>query len=109
MAELWKAWKAKKQAFHPSHSSLGISLKPQDSHIPTAPATIGETKANRKKNGGLWESGNPKPGFPLSHSPDSLRRKENSIQEKERQSKRRLHKTLDTAHLEPITSSTLRK
>jgi hypothetical protein len=25
---------------------------------------------------GRWESGNPKTGFPLSHRPDSLRRKE---------------------------------
>jgi hypothetical protein len=25
---------------------------------------------------GPWKSGNPKAGFPLSHSPESLRRKE---------------------------------
>jgi hypothetical protein len=76
---------SQQQAFHPSHRSLEISPKPRDSPISTTPATrpyIDETKANRKKNCGPWESGNPKPGFPLSHSPDSLRRKENSIQEK---------------------------
>src|SRR6478609_3684021 len=29
-----------------------------------------------KKNCGPWKSGNPKPGFPLSHRPECLRRKE---------------------------------
>src|SRR5271157_2864453 len=40
-----------------------------------------EGKPQRRIDG-LRESGNPKPGFPLSLSPDSLRRKENRIQEK---------------------------
>src|SRR5450759_3040963 len=30
----------------------------------------------RQTGGELWKSGNPKPGFPLFHSPESLRRKE---------------------------------
>jgi len=80
-----ESMESQKQAFHPSHSSLEISPKPRDSHLSTAPTTrpyLGETKTNRKKNCGPWKSGNPKPGFPLFHSPDSLRRKENSIQEK---------------------------
>jgi hypothetical protein len=29
-----------------------------------------------KKKCGPWKSGNPNPGFPLFHRPDSLRRKE---------------------------------
>jgi len=40
-----------------------------------------------KKNCGPWKGGNPKPGFPLFHRPECLRRKEK---------KSRLHKTLDT-------------
>jgi len=28
-------------------------------------------KTQTKKNCGPWESGNPKPGFPLSHRPES--------------------------------------
>jgi hypothetical protein len=66
------------QAFHLS-TAPWKSRPNRHSHIPTAPATrayIDKTKANRKKNCGPWENGNPKPGFPLSHSPDRLRRKE---------------------------------
>jgi hypothetical protein len=37
---------------------------------------VSQPKPPTQKNFGLWESGNPKAGFPLSHSPDSLRRKE---------------------------------
>jgi hypothetical protein len=44
-------------------------------------------RSKTKKNCGSWKSGNPKPGFPLFHRPECLRRKEKNG---------RLHKTLDT-------------
>jgi hypothetical protein len=37
---------------------------------------VSEPNKNKQKNCGRWKSGNPKPGFPLFHHPDSLRRKE---------------------------------
>src|SRR5450756_621806 len=45
-----------KQLFPSFHSPLGISPKARDSHIPTAWHCPG------------WESGKPKPGFPLFHA-----------------------------------------
>jgi hypothetical protein len=67
-----------KQDFHPFHSSLEISHEQRDSHIPTARAVSIGNRENREtgKKCGPWKSGNPKTGFPLSHRPDSLRRKE---------------------------------
>ena len=47
-------------------------------------------RPNTKKNCGPWKSGNPKPGFPLSHRPECLRRKEKNG---------RLHKTVDAPEM----------
>jgi len=67
-----------KQVSHPFHRPLEISQRARDSHIPTAPAILIGLRENRGtgKNCGPWKSGNPKAEFPLSHRPDSLRRKE---------------------------------
>src|SRR5260370_39759674 len=62
-----------RQVFHPSQRSLEISQRRRDFHIPTGTAVSPHLQT---KNSGLWKSGNPKAGFPLSHSPGSLRRKE---------------------------------
>src|SRR6185295_4478259 len=53
--------------------------------IPTFPqlrrrSSSGGTMKKTKKNSGQWKSGNPQPGFPLSHRPDRLRRKEKSTE-----------------------------
>jgi len=67
-----------RQDFHPFQRSLEISQRRRDSHISTAPAVSPWTGQNvgKGKKRGLWKSGNPKSGFPLSHSPgSSLRRK----------------------------------
>ncbi|MGH9447108.1 MAG: hypothetical protein ACRD3O_15440 [Terriglobia bacterium] len=45
-----------KQLSHSFHRLLEISPKPRDFHTPTAWLRPG------------WESGKPKPGFPLSHA-----------------------------------------
>jgi hypothetical protein len=73
-----------KQVSQASHRSLEISQKRRDSHISTAPTNClcRNPGPPTQKNCGLWESGNPKAGFPLSHSPDSLRRKEEDLLKK---------------------------
>src|SRR5580704_7655559 len=38
--------------------------------------TFGTENQKRMKNCGPWKSGNPRSGFPLSHRPECLRRKE---------------------------------
>jgi hypothetical protein len=60
MPGLWKAWKAKKPAFHSFHESLEIS--PKGGEIPHSHSSDDE---------GGWKSGKPKSGFPLSHRLDS--------------------------------------
>jgi len=81
MAEQWKAWKAKNRL-----STLPTApwKSRPNREIPTFPQLrqrgfILDDKESKPQEriDGLWKSGNPKPGFPLSHSPDSLRRKEN--------------------------------
>jgi hypothetical protein len=78
MTGLWKAWKAKGRLPTLSTSPLGIS--PKAGKIPTFPQLrrfihVSYRTASKKRIGqcGPWKSGNPKPGFPLSHRPDSLR------------------------------------
>jgi hypothetical protein len=70
---LWTTRKTK-----PRFPSLPTALgnRCRDSHISTAPATVPPFRSqSRKKNFGPWKSGNRKARFPLSHRPDSLRRK----------------------------------
>ena len=73
------------------HRPLEISQEARDFHIPTAPAVDPGKTQNRgtQKKCGRWKSGNPKAGFPLSHSPYSLRRKEEKHSEKTGKFKRR--------------------
>src|SRR5690348_2461496 len=79
MTGLWKAWKAKNRLPNSFHEPLGnLAKSRRDSHISTAPAVltyVSDRTASKKRNGkcGPWKSGNPRPGFPLSHRPDSLR------------------------------------
>jgi hypothetical protein len=78
MPGLWKEWKAKGRLPTLSTSPLEISPRAGEiSHIFTAPAALGYLvrQNNQKRIGkcGRWKSGNPTPGFPLSHRPDSLR------------------------------------
>src|SRR5712692_9155041 len=78
MPGLWKEWKAKGRLPTLSTSPLGIS--PKAGEIPTFPQLrrvlhVSDRTAGKKRIGkcGRWKSGNPKPGFPLFHRPDSLR------------------------------------
>ncbi|MGA2183534.1 MAG: hypothetical protein ABSH47_10940 [Bryobacteraceae bacterium] len=71
-------------------SDIGHSFaqgpKPSNQHLSrpavfpyTSTAATTRTRSDTKdagKNWVRWESGNPKPGFPLSHRTDGLRRKE---------------------------------
>ena len=77
MAERWKAWKTKIR-FSTLPTAPWKSRK--GGEIPTFPQfrrfVPRAKKTGDRKKCGLWKSGNPKAGFPLSHSPDSRRRKE---------------------------------
>jgi len=71
-----------KAGFPPFPPTRG-NRKTGDFHIPTATAiwTFFKTNQSKAKAHLLdgWKSGNPKPGFPLSHRPgQGLRRKEKS-------------------------------
>ena len=83
MTERWKAWKTKSR-FSTLPSAPWKSRK--GGEIPTFPQVLlplplSQQNRGRRKNNGLWKSGNPKAGFPLSHSPEScLRRKEEDHQ-----------------------------
>ena len=77
MAERWEAWKTKIR-FSTLPTAPWKSRK--GGEIPTFPQLRRFVPRAKKtwdnKKCGLWKSGNPKAGFPLSHSPDSRRRKE---------------------------------
>src|SRR6202049_157848 len=77
MAERWKAWKTKIR-FSTLPTAPWKSRK--GGEIPTFPQlrrfVPRAKKTGDRKKCGPWKSGNPKAGFPLSHSPDSRRRKE---------------------------------
>src|ERR1700693_200478 len=77
MAERWEAGKTKIR-FSTLPTAPWKSRK--GGEIPTFPQLrrfVPRTKkTGDRKKCGLWKSGNPKAGFPLSHSPDSRRRKE---------------------------------
>src|SRR6266700_357548 len=83
MTERWKAWKTKSRfstlpsAPWKSRKGGEISTFPQV----LLPLPSRQKNRGRRKNSGPWKSGNPKAGFPLSHSPEScLRRKEEGHQ-----------------------------
>jgi len=73
---LWTRRKTKSR-FPSAPTALG-NRRSGDFHIPTAAAVYApiKVKSKIKKNCVRWKSGNPKPGFPLSHRTDGLRRKE---------------------------------
>src|SRR5438105_3261003 len=78
MTAPWKAWKTKSRFPTLSTAPWKFRKRREIPTFPQPPAVVGGRRENRGrgKNCGPWENGNPKPGFPLSHRPDSLRRKE---------------------------------
>src|SRR5438128_5494169 len=78
-AGVWKPVKTKSR-FSPAPTLPWKSRQRRE--IPTFPPrrlrllAIGGSQNKTGTERGPWKSGNPKAGFPLSHRPDSLRRKE---------------------------------
>ena len=99
MAERWKPWKTKKRfptvsiAPWKSRKQREISTFPQ---LRRRCACCFPKKLQNKNTFvcGRWKSGNPTAGFPLSHRPDSLRRKvKTSLIEPPRRAAPRTHES----------------
>jgi hypothetical protein len=68
----------------PDENIAVVALAGREQHLALESRRRAENQYLKIENGkqrqeflyGRWKSGNPKPGFPLSHRPDSLRRKD---------------------------------